>query len=53
LTFATTDPLRLYGPSAWCHAVLFAYLHDGPAWQNTPLLHPIRQAAAPMASATR
>jgi hypothetical protein len=53
LMFATTDPLRLYGPSAWCHAVLFAYLHYGPAWQNAPLLQPIRQAATPMASATR
>ena len=53
LTFATTDPLRLYGPSAWCHAVLFAYLRYGPAWHTTPILHPLRQAAAPMASAHR
>ncbi len=46
LTFDTIDPLRLYGPSAWCHAVLFAYLRYGPTWQTAPFLHPVRQAAA-------
>ena len=53
LTFATTDPLRLCGPSAWCHAVLFAYLRYGSAWQTAPILHAVRQAAAQMASAAR
>lgn len=38
LTFDQTPPLRLDGPSAWCHAVLYAYLRHGPAWQNAPFL---------------
>jgi hypothetical protein len=45
LTFEQTAPLRLDGPSAWCHAVLYAYLRHGPAWQTAPLLHPLRNAA--------
>ena len=44
LTFADIEPLRLHGPSVWCHAVLFAYLRYGPAWQTAPFLHPLRQA---------
>lgn len=50
LTFATLDPLRLHGPSAWCHAVLFAYLRDGASWQTAPFLQPVRLAAAQMAT---
>jgi hypothetical protein len=46
LSFANLDPVRLLGSSAWCHAVLFAYLRYGAgAWQNAPFLYPIRQAA--------
>lgn len=45
LTFADVVPVRLYGPSAWCHAVLYAYLRYGPGWQTAPFLHPLRQAA--------
>ncbi|MEV6922943.1 hypothetical protein AB0M46_00315 [Dactylosporangium sp. NPDC051485] len=45
LTFETIDPLRLSGPSAWCHAVLFAYLRYGTAWQTAPFLLPVREAA--------
>jgi hypothetical protein len=46
LRFAGLDPVRLLGPSAWCHAVLFAYLRfGGGAWQQAPFLHAIRQAA--------
>ena len=45
LTFEAIDPLRLYGPSAWCHAVLFAYLRYGPAWPIAPFLQPVRLAA--------
>jgi hypothetical protein len=53
LTFEAIDPLRLYGPSAWCHAVLFAYLRYGPAWQSAPFLHPVRQAATQIAAVPR
>jgi hypothetical protein len=46
LTFAGVEPLRLYGPAVWCHAVLFAYArHDAEHWQQAPYLQPIRQAA--------
>jgi len=46
LTFRDTDPLRLHGPSAWCHAVLFTYLRYGAgALQTAPFLYPLRQAA--------
>jgi hypothetical protein len=31
LTFADVVPVRLHGPSAWCHAVLYAYLRTGRA----------------------
>jgi hypothetical protein len=49
LTFGDSDipPLRLYGPSAWCHAVLYAYLRYGTGWQNAPFLSPLQQAAQP------
>src|SRR5207248_8970727 len=50
LTFETIDPLRLSGPSAWCHAVLFAYLRYGPGWQSAPLLHVIRQVTQQLAA---
>ncbi len=46
LTFSDTDPLRLHGPSVWCHAVLFAYLRYGAdSWQNAPFPIPLREAA--------
>jgi hypothetical protein len=46
LTFPGTDPLRLSGPSAWCHAVLFAYFRFGPqGLVNAPFLHELRAAA--------
>jgi hypothetical protein len=51
LTFSDTSPLRLYGPSAWCHAVLYAYLRYGPAWQAAPFLYPVRRAAQQLISA--
>ncbi|MEV4755333.1 hypothetical protein AB0J86_09500 [Micromonospora sp. NPDC049559] len=45
LTFAGVEPLRLSGPSAWCHAVLYAYCRYGPSgWQQAPFLHPLREA---------
>jgi hypothetical protein len=50
LAFADVVPMRLHGPSAWCHAVLFAYLRHGPgAWQAAPFLLPLRQAAGRLA----
>jgi len=46
LTFADVMPVRLHGPSAWCHAVLYAHLRYGPtAWQTAPFLWPLRHAA--------
>lgn len=51
LTFANVVPLRLSGPSAWCHAVLYAYLRYGAAWQTAPFLQPIRQAAQQLVTA--
>ena len=52
LSFADIVALRLHGPSAWCHAVLFAYLRYGPAaWQTAPFLHPLRQVAQQFANA--
>jgi hypothetical protein len=54
LTFGDAVPLRLYGPSAWCHAVLFAYLrYAAPGWQTAPFLHPLRQAAQQLLNAPR
>ncbi|MEV7624661.1 hypothetical protein [Actinoplanes sp. NPDC089786] len=53
LTFATTDPLRLHGPSAWCHAVLFAYLRGRAAWQMAPYLQPVAQAVPLTAAVPR
>jgi hypothetical protein len=53
-TFGDTVPLRLHGPSVWCHAVLFAYLRYGAGgWQHAPFLSPLRQAAQQLATATR
>jgi hypothetical protein len=53
LTFPDVVPVRLHGPSAWCHAVLFAYLRYGPwAWQSAPFLHPVRQAAQQLTNAS-
>lgn len=44
LTFTDAEPLRLAGPSAWCHAVLFAYLRNGPhSWQDALFLHPLHK----------
>jgi hypothetical protein len=46
LTFVDANPLRLTGPYAWCHAVLFAYFRHGPqAWRDAPYLRPLRDAA--------
>lgn len=53
MTFADTVPLQLQGPSAWCHAVLYAYLRYGPGWQAAPFLHPICQAAQQIAATGR
>ncbi|MDM4719595.1 hypothetical protein QTQ03_08325 [Micromonospora sp. WMMA1363] len=51
LTFAEVEPLRLSGPSAWHHAVMFAYARYGPAqWQDAPFLHPLREAARSLAT---
>jgi hypothetical protein len=50
MTFADTVPLQLRGPSAWCHAVLYAYLRYGPGWHAVEFLHPIRHAAQQMAA---
>ncbi|WP_433386865.1 hypothetical protein [Micromonospora sp. KLBMP9576] len=45
LSFADVEPLRLSGPSIWCHAVMFAYARYGPSqWQQAPFLHPLREA---------
>jgi hypothetical protein len=44
MAFADTVSVRLYGPSAGCHAVLYAYLRHGPGFHAVPFLHPIRQA---------
>ncbi|MFD6752284.1 hypothetical protein [Micromonospora gifhornensis] len=45
LTFPDVEPLRLGGPSVWCHAVMFAYARFGPdQWQMAPFLHPVREA---------
>ncbi|MFS8480237.1 MAG: hypothetical protein FWJ93_15000 [Micromonosporaceae bacterium] len=47
LTFADIEPLRLAGPSAWCHAVLFTYLRYGAAGlRDAPFLQPVRAAAS-------
>jgi hypothetical protein len=54
LRFRDVAPLRLQGPSAWCHAVLFAYLRYGSqTWQNAAFLHPVREAAQRLAAASR
>jgi len=46
MTFADAEPLRLTGPSAWLHAVIFARLRLGPQrWRNVPWLYPLQIAA--------
>jgi hypothetical protein len=46
LTFANAAPLRLHGPSAWCHSTLYAYFrYGGRTWQHAPFLDPLRRAA--------
>ncbi|MEV6811372.1 hypothetical protein [Micromonospora sp. NPDC051296] len=51
LTFAEVEPLRLSGPSVWCHAVMFAYARYGPGqWQQAPFLHPLREAVHTLAN---
>ncbi|WP_433529382.1 hypothetical protein ACQPYA_24215 [Micromonospora sp. CA-263727] len=50
LSFADVEPLRLTGPSVWCHAVMFAYARYGPGqWQQAPFLHPLREAVHSLA----
>lgn len=47
MTFADVEPVRLVGPAALCHAVLFAYHRFGePAWRSAPFLAPIAAAHA-------
>lgn len=53
LTFPQVVPLRLHGPSAWCHAVLFAYLRYGRACQSASFLDPIRRSAQQLTNAPR
>jgi hypothetical protein len=62
MTFVGVAPLRLTGPEAWYHAVLFAYFRYGQqALQQTPFLHPLAAesrehvpvAPPPPGSATR
>ncbi|MCI4066103.1 hypothetical protein MRQ36_27570 [Micromonospora sp. R77] len=57
LLFADTEPLRLTGPAAWLHAVLFAYFRFGAsALPTAPFLLPIRAthtAQQPAAAASR
>jgi hypothetical protein len=54
LTFGDIVPLRLHGPSVWCHAVLYAYLRYGAgAWLDAAFLYPLRQAAQQFATAAR
>jgi hypothetical protein len=46
LTFAEVGPLCLSGPSAWCHAVLFAYhQYDSDRWQSAYFLREVASAA--------
>ncbi|MEV0392167.1 hypothetical protein [Polymorphospora rubra] len=48
LIFADCEPLRLNGPPAWAHAVLFGYFRFGaPALATLPFLSPIRAALSP------
>jgi hypothetical protein len=54
MTFADTEPLRLSGPSAWCHAVMFAYARYGAQhWQDAPMLDPLRRAVHAVAETNR
>jgi hypothetical protein len=52
LGFAEVEPLMLAGPSAACHAVIFAYLSGGASWQQMPFLHAITAAASASVVAT-
>lgn len=53
LTFAGVEPLRLWGPSAWCYAIMYAYARYGPRrWQDAPFLHPIREVARTLTMTT-
>ncbi|GAA2183490.1 hypothetical protein [Micromonospora lupini] len=48
LIFANSEPLRLSGPAAWAHAVLFAYFRLGAqSLATAPFLMPIRATPAP------
>ncbi|MFY1702881.1 hypothetical protein ACN28G_14225 [Micromonospora sp. WMMA1923] len=52
LLFADTEPLRLTGPAAWLHAVLFAYFRSGASALTTAtFLLPIGANQSPAASA--
>ncbi|WKU03390.1 hypothetical protein [Micromonospora sp. HUAS LYJ1] len=52
LLFADTEPLRLNGPAAWLHAVLFAYFRFGASALTTAtFLLPIGATHAPDQSA--
>ncbi|SCE66474.1 hypothetical protein GA0074695_0144 [Micromonospora viridifaciens] len=53
LLFADTEPLRLTGPAAWLHAVLFAYFRFGvPALTTAAFLVPIRATHSAQQPAT-
>ncbi|MGC4851815.1 hypothetical protein ACLQ24_00095 [Micromonospora sp. DT4] len=52
LLFADSEPLRLTGPAAWVHAVLFAYFRFGAqALATATFLLPIRATPAPTPAA--
>ncbi|PSK66701.1 hypothetical protein B0E53_01342 [Micromonospora sp. MH33] len=52
LLFADSEPLRLTGPAAWLHAVLFAYFRFGAqALTTATFLLPIRATQSPAPSA--
>ncbi|MET7706025.1 hypothetical protein [Micromonospora sp. NPDC005413] len=49
LNFANSEPLRLSGPAAWAHAVLFAYFRFGAQALATAM--PIRATPTPAPAA--
>jgi hypothetical protein len=52
LTFADVEPLQLAGPSAWCHAVLFAYHRYGAEeWHRAEFLTPVGAATHQLGTA--
>ncbi|MGC4895539.1 hypothetical protein [Micromonospora sp. DT31] len=54
LVFGDTEPLRLTGPTAWVHAVLFAYFRFGAsALPTTAFLLPIRALPTPASTPPR